>query len=86
MKSGLMSSLGTVIASGALCSVGVLANLLLLAVAAFPFEWAWNAALPRVMRVPVITYWEALGVLALWVILRTVGNGVKLSATFRDGL
>ena len=63
-----------------------MANLLLLGFAALPFEWAWNAAFPRTLKLPAIGYWEALGVLALWVILRTVGNGVKVSATFRDAL
>ena len=63
-----------------LTSVGL--NLVFTALLAFPFEWVWNWSV--VPLLPCISYWRAVGLLLLWLILRIAGEGVKISAETRS--
>jgi len=34
-------------------------------IVAFPFEWAWDVAIPPVFHLPEITYWQSFGLCLL---------------------
>lgn len=59
-------------------------SLALAVVLAFPFGWLWNWVAVPVLRVASITYWQSLGLLLLWIILRVVSRGIIVSAEMRD--
>jgi hypothetical protein len=74
-----------IIALAGLLSLGALVlNAVWLVVLALPFSWLWNWTLVPLVRVPVIGYWRALGLLLLWHLLHLVGEGVKLSAKLHE--
>ena len=68
----------------ALISLGFIANVIWLALLAWPFSWLWNWTLVSLVHAPMIDYWHGLGVLSLWFVLRLTGDGIKLSAKFHD--
>jgi len=68
----------------ALISLGFITNVIWLALLAWPFSWLWNWTLVSLVHAPMIDYRHALGVLSLWFVLRLTGDGIKLSAKFRD--
>jgi hypothetical protein len=84
MKYGRNLFLEPILAAGALWGVTMSLNAVLVVFWAFPFRWAWNSTLPLILKLPAIGYWELLGVLTLWLIFHTIGEGVRLSAKYRD--
>jgi hypothetical protein len=79
-----MSSLQYLFAFGAMLAASLSLNTIWVVILAFPFQCAWNAVIPSVFKLPQIDYWESFAILALWVIFHSVGEGVKLSANFRN--
>ena len=64
--------------------LGTLALVLVLAV---PFQWLWNGALSAHFGVAPISYAEAVGLLALVSLVKTVSRGVTVKAKLGfDGL
>jgi len=49
--------------------VGLLIAAILLILFTFVFRWIWNAVVPEVFGLKVITFWQAIGILILASIL-----------------
>lgn len=47
----------------------VLVSLVLALIFAWPIMWLWNATLPALLGVSAITYWQAVGIKFLLVLL-----------------
>jgi membrane protein implicated in regulation of membrane protease activity len=45
--------------------LGIVGLLLFLALGGFIVQWLWNTLLPPLFGLPVVTFWQALGLLAL---------------------
>jgi hypothetical protein len=53
----LISPIGTFVAGTAVLAAGVALIAMLIG---FPIKWVWNAVMPDVFGLPVITFWQAV--------------------------
>jgi hypothetical protein len=63
----------------ALALLSIVINLMLVAALAAPFQWLWNNSIAGWLGVPVMSYFNASGILAIIFILQMVASGFKLS-------
>lgn len=63
-------------------TVGLTAALVL--AIAIPFAWIWNVVPAIIFKLPALSYWQAVGLLALIVLVRVTAKGFKISLKLRD--